>query len=139
MFNFTQNWDELIETEKEMKSNELKNLIKFVDLYNSEIPEIVKELTGSSISEEHADVILTTGHKSKGREWDEVEIGEDFFLPKKRVQDEEGNSEEVVNLAAIKDPELINLFYVAVTRAKKKLLLNADLDLLIKGGVLVQK
>jgi len=59
------------------------------------------------VDEADADITLTTAHKSKGREWDNVLLGSDFRMPK--AAGGEFNSEE------------LNLLYVAVTRAKKVL------------------
>lgn len=56
------------------------------------------------------DVILTTAHKAKGREWDVVILAEDFGDP----YDKEGN------WIGLNDMER-NLLYVAATRAKKVL------------------
>lgn len=52
----------------------------------------------------HPDLLITTAHKSKGREWDVVQLGGDF--PKPYTTDAE---------------EEKRLFYVAMTRAKKVL------------------
>jgi hypothetical protein len=60
----------------------------------------------ASVSEQTADIIVTTAHKSKGREWNRVKIAEDFEPPK------EGNEPSHADLC---------LAYVAVTRAKLEL------------------
>lgn len=53
------------------------------------------------------DILLTTAHKSKGKEWDSVIIGDDFDLKTiMKREDEEGF-----------DQQEVNLFYVACTRA----------------------
>ena len=58
-----------------------------------------------------ADIIVTTAHKSKGLEWDCVVILKGFIdLTKDDVEQEE-----------------INLFYVAITRAKKRLISHTTL------------
>ena len=55
----------------------------------------------------HYDVLLTTAHKSKGKEWDSVIIGDDFDLKTiLKSETEEGY-----------DQQEVNLFYVACTRA----------------------
>lgn len=58
-------------------------------------------------------VILTTAHKSKGREWDTVVLADDF----PSVFDNKGK------FVGLEDQER-NLVYVAVTRAKKNLYFN---------------
>ena len=55
---------------------------------------------------------LVTAHKSKGLEWDEVELDEDML----RWDDEEGDLDEL--LKELKSNQTLNLLYVAVTRAK---------------------
>lgn len=60
----------------------------------------------ASVSEQTADIIVTTAHKSKGREWNRVKIAEDFEPPK------EGTEPSHADLC---------LAYVAVTRAKLEL------------------
>lgn len=65
-------------------------------------------------SKDGADVLLTTAHKSKGMEWDNVIVADDF--PIKRDMKENTNVQEV------------NLFYVACTRAIKTLQLPYELQ-----------
>src|SRR5690606_35586007 len=57
------------------------------------------------------DLVVSTAHKAKGREWDWVRIGPDFPQPS---EDENG---ELVLPAA----EELRLAYVTVTRAKERL------------------
>lgn len=66
---------------------------------------------------DNPDVILTTAHKAKGREWDIVVLANDFPSP----LDQDGR---YIGLS----PEETNLLYVAVTRAKKKLLYNDTVE-----------
>ena len=58
--------------------------------------------------ERGADVILSTAHKAKGREWRSVQIAGDFREPK---EDDDGQQREVPRAEMM-------LSYVAVTRAK---------------------
>jgi len=92
-------------------------VVKYQNLYYElEINEVSKE--------RNAEVILTTGHKSKGLEWDNVYISKDFSesICKARL----GETEHI-------DDEF-NLIYVACTRARKKL--NIDMDTAISIGLL---
>lgn len=61
--------------------------------------------------ESSADVVISTAHKAKGREWNRVRIGDDFRPPKK---DDDGGPGEP-------SPTEAMLAYVAVTRAKTAL------------------
>jgi hypothetical protein len=56
--------------------------------------------------EKDADVVVSTAHKAKGREWDVVRLGSDFSSPK--------------DGAMLGDSEL-RLLYVAATRASRHL------------------
>lgn len=86
----------------------------------SRVAKIIKQgeaLRYIDILEKHydvdePDVVLTTAHKSKGREWDIVVLGEDFPDVYKDGQ-----------FVGLTVPER-NLLYVACTRAKKVLVLN---------------
>ena len=66
-------------------------------------------------SSEDAPITLTTCHKSKGREWDQVILAEDF-----RVVTESTPQEE------------LNLLYVGATRAKKVLEINEAVEAAIE-------
>ncbi len=58
-----------------------------------------------------------TAHKAKGLEFDYVQLGDDFFSVLERDPDDQIDE--------------FNLSYVAVTRAKKGLFLNKDLQKLL--------
>lgn len=80
----------------------------FVDLIDEHGPNKVIGIVDNLVSEQHADVIVSTAHKAKGREWDKVRIAPDFREPKKT---EDGQLGEIGRESAM-------LAYVAVTRAK---------------------
>ena len=61
--------------------------------------------------EKEADIVLTTAHKSKGLEWNNVLLADDFFQIVK-------NDQEIV-LPDVIPIEDLNLLYVAITRAKE--------------------
>jgi superfamily I DNA/RNA helicase len=72
-----------------------------------------------TISEDEADVILSTAHKSKGREWDKVKLANDFKQIESLAQARDENKDFAIN------PEEFNLLYVAITRAKRMLDVSA--------------
>ncbi|MBF0398070.1 MAG: ATP-dependent helicase [Desulfobacterales bacterium] len=88
---------------------EIKSRCNIVEKYKNKIPKLVKDITDNSVDVEDAEIILTTAHKSKGMEFNQVKITNDFS---KLVENED--------LTDV-DSEEINLIYVAVTRAKYKL------------------
>ena len=65
----------------------------------------------SGEEEDEIDVIVTTAHKSKGLQWDNVRIFDDFWGPRKNKKGEE----------EMPSDEELRLAYVALTRAQKKL------------------
>lgn len=112
-------WSELLEYSKE--DVEVKRLVNIASRYDVEnfisALEKVKNCTDP-------DVILTTAHKSKGLEFDNVIVANDFKFGKKEL---------------LEMPEQeINLLYVACTRAKKTLQLPDKLQEYMKGLHAVQ-
>lgn len=92
---------------------DLKLLVDLVDEYGPDF--IIRELD-HTVSEARADLIVSTAHTSKGREWDRVKLADDFVR-------------EGLNLSV----EELRLLYVAVTRAK--LVLDAlSVPMLLGGG-----
>ena len=72
-----------------------------------------------------AEVILTNAHKSKGLEFDNVYLCNDF----KSYYDKNGNKLAITP----NHNEELNLLYVALTRAKKRLRVNKTLEQIIKN------
>lgn len=92
---------------------EVKALVRVVEEYRSQIPRIYAAMKAAEMPvETRANITLTTAHKAKGLEWDQVHLADDFIeLPA---------SEET-------DPEEINLLYVALTRAISAVRLPANM------------
>ena len=65
---------------------------------------LIRVLESTVASEDKADLITTTAHKAKGREWDTVGLTNDFLLARNNQPPDESE---------------IRLFYVAMTRARK--------------------
>lgn len=94
-------WREVEEfVDEESAGSDLK---VFVRIINKHGPEAIMDLADSVVDEEKADVVVSTAHKAKGREWDTVRIAPDFRQP------EEGE---------VPTREEAMLAYVAVTRAR---------------------
>jgi hypothetical protein len=89
-------------------SGSLKVLVKLVDEHT---PERILQIVKSLVDERQADVIISTAHKAKGREWDRVRIGSDFREPRR---------DKVTGRPIWVKDELM-LAYVAETRARKVL------------------
>ena len=103
-------WSDVVEYSESDTGADLKLLVKLIKEHDVDsLISSLKEV--DSNSEKNADIVLSTAHKSKGREWGSVELADDFRTPKSN-----GFSDEEVNL-----------LYVAATRAKNKLdITNCD-------------
>jgi AAA domain/UvrD-like helicase C-terminal domain len=72
-----------------------------------------------------ADFTLTTAHKSKGLEWDEVTLSQDMLIVK----------EDETLEGVLFEVQCLELLYVALTRAKYRVNLPENINYLIKYGV----
>jgi superfamily I DNA/RNA helicase len=107
-------WRDVVEYAELETSGE--NLATFVRLINAYGPREVLRIIGTLATDEaDADVVISTGHKAKGREWGAVKIADDF-KPTPRRNPETGD---------LIEPEMTDearmLAYVAVTRAQYRL------------------
>lgn len=78
-----------------------------VNLINEHTPQRLIEFIDSMCAEPLADVVMSTAHKAKGREWNRVQIADDFAIKKGKD-------------GTLSKSELM-LAYVAITRAKLEL------------------
>lgn len=93
-----------------------RTLLRIVERYGHQVPALVRTLAKAArTDEDDADVVVTTIHRSKGREWDTVELWGDLArIPTSRR-------------ALYRDPDRdgaeaeLRLAYVAVTRARSLL------------------
>ncbi len=96
-------WDDLVECSEE--DPELKRVKHIVT--KGLVSRYVKQLTDLAHSKsKFYDILLTTAHKSKGRQWDQVVLADDY--------------PDIESFKEISDQER-NLIYVAATRAVKTL------------------
>jgi UvrD-like helicase family protein len=106
-------WHDVVEY---AEGESTENLATFVRLINAYGPREVLRIIGALVANEaDADVVISTGHKAKGREWPAVRIADDF-KPTPRRDPETGD---------LVEPEMTDearmLAYVAVTRAQRRL------------------
>lgn len=106
-------WGDLVNEAQSEPS--MGKLVKIVQ--EGRAQEVINNLNYSEKSESTADVILTTSHKAKGLEWDQVVLADDF----KSAFDNKGKLQKV-------DQEEDNLLYVACTRARKVLKPNSVVE-----------
>jgi hypothetical protein len=87
---------------------DLKVLVNLIDDYGT---EKVIQIANRCVDERDAEIVVSTAHKAKGREWKKVQIASDFREPGK---DDDGEDREMARSE-------IMLAYVAVTRAQEVL------------------
>lgn len=110
-------WADMVE-EAKMVGGELARI---VNLISQSRAGMVLEVLASYTKPVNPEIILTTGHKSKGREFDTVVLADDF----PSCYNEDG---EWVGLDEMEE----NLLYVAATRARKVLIYNETVAEILK-------
>jgi ATP-dependent exoDNAse (exonuclease V) beta subunit len=106
------------EVQEFAKSREGEHLMTFVNLVDSRSEKQLMWALNRSVEPEKADIVISTTHKAKGREWPSVQLTDDFVKvdPKtKQVSAEE-----------------LRLLYVAMTRAQKELELPETIQKFLK-------
>lgn len=113
--------DDLADYVKKTEDVQLGMMIDIVNEYGNEIPGIIKEIKNKHIEndeKENADMIFSTVHRSKGMEYDAIQIVNDFINEEKL---EKLNPDQLKNADLAKLNEEINLLYVAITRTKNSI------------------
>ncbi|MBM7555283.1 UvrD-helicase domain-containing protein [Halanaerobacter jeridensis] len=117
-------YEEMKQYAENVNDLELKYLIKVVDKYKGQIPDYVKRINRFALDNKaQADIILSTLHRAKGLEYQQLVLEDDFLdvaLIKKLLDKGKITAEEV--------SEEINIIYVALTRAAGVLELNESLS-----------
>lgn len=117
--------DELAEYAELIDDREVKSRCKVVTKYGTDIPRLIEQIERNALPPVVGNeasrvgdnrVILTTGHKSKGLEFDHVKLADDFMS----LIDDEGKLLDITK-ASTQDIEEVNIQYVSVTRAKATL------------------
>ncbi|KAM9028804.1 F-box DNA helicase 1 isoform 1-T1 [Ara ararauna] len=132
---FIKKWEEtqgfigLKEYAKHVNDKELQTKIDIVEKYRERIPELVRQIESSHVPDEaRADYLIGTVHQAKGLEFDTVLLADDFV----QVQAPGGNYQiRTDTIIDIYPEDEWNLLYVAVTRAKKCLLMSKSLEHLL--------
>lgn len=103
-------WAELQDyVEHDEGGADLKVFVSLADRYGLDVLTETLEQLGDD--EKRADVVISTAHKAKGREWDTVRVAPDFRPPK---PNDDGSPGRVTREDAM-------LAYVTVTRARRGL------------------
>ena len=123
-------WKELLEYIDQMEDFELGTLCNLVKKYRGEIFSLLKKLKTHERSKHEANVVFSTGHKSKGLEYEKVHVLPDFldkkkfalFLDSLKDFPKEAKEKKIQFFY-----EEINLLYVAVTRAMREVFILGDI------------
>jgi hypothetical protein len=108
LFLFT-TWGEVQDyAESDPEAQSLRTIVNLIDTFGPET--IIAAVAGLS-DERDAEIVVSTAHKSKGREWNTVRIGDGFHSP--------AFTEDGTQRPLRKDEA--RLIYVAVTRARNVL------------------
>jgi F-box protein 18 (helicase) len=119
-----ENFEVMEQLAYDLDDAELKQLCRVVRHYGPRIPALVSQIERAAVATPAAaQVCLSTAHKTKGLEFDQVALADDF--------------PSLVHIPAAElDPEEVNLLYVAVTRAVEVLEINTSLrDVLERADV----
>ncbi|MFE9449596.1 AAA family ATPase [Streptomyces sp. NPDC006739] len=111
-----ENWNEVKEyAESDEDASTLQTFVRLVDRYTPQgLINMIRDLVPEEARDEETrpELVVSTAHKSKGREWDQVQVWSDFPQPK-----EDTKTGELILPAQDK----LRLAYVTVTRARKRL------------------
>lgn len=117
-----QSFDELAKLAEESDDRELKHLVRVVENYGDRIPDLIDEIKSrhddapkdrwEAFRDSFKGIFLMTAHKSKGLEFDQVWLTDDYV---EFFEDGHELSPDEI------EPEEINVLYVALTRARAAL------------------
>jgi F-box protein, helicase, 18 len=118
-------FDDLCELADEAEDPELKHLVRVVQDYGRRVPALIDEIKSRHVDVGKQDwrrfdgVFFSTAHKSKGLEFEQVWLADDFlrfFEDGRELRVDEVEQEE------------INILYVALTRARAAIRLCASFE-----------
>ncbi|XP_014738013.1 PREDICTED: F-box DNA helicase 1, partial [Sturnus vulgaris] len=132
---FIRKWEEsegfvgLKEYSQRVEDRDLQAKICIVEKYKARIPELLLSIQSCHVGQQGlADFLIGTVHQAKGLEFDTVCVSDDFV----QIPSATGAFLRRINLTLSRTPEdEWNLLYVAVTRAKKCLLMSKSLENLL--------
>ncbi len=103
---------------RETSDKEILSLVSVVNQYRSALPELMDKVVSQACANAaDADVLLLTAHRSKGLQFDQVLLDDDY----QELVDKRGRR-TVVDAAEFEQE--VNLLYVAMTRAKSAIQFN---------------
>lgn len=117
-------WGAMLQFNHKYQDPDITFLAKLIKEHGASFKNIIKQIENACyVGENEAAVTLSTIHKSKGREWDNVVLEDDFII---------FNNEVPLEEILVYDVEELNLIYVGVTRTKANLLLSTGVSSFLK-------
>ena len=120
---------------RETADKDILSVVSVVKEYGAALPRLIDQVTASACAQPgEASLLLMTAHRSKGLEFDQVQLDDDFH----DLVDKQGRP----NLGAMDAhafEQEVNLLYVALTRARHAVALNPQLQAVldaVQGGKL---
>lgn len=114
-------WNEVVEF---ARTDEGAHLVTFVNLVEKRGEKQLMWALNRTVDEENADLVISTGHRSKGREWKSVRLMDDFLRSSPGDRNDRGP-----------DPAELRLLYVALTRARESLEVPDPILKFIERGI----
>ncbi|TBA34777.1 UvrD-helicase domain-containing protein [Rhizobium ruizarguesonis] len=118
-------WNEVVEF---ARTDEGAHLVMFVNLVEKRGEKQLMWALNRTVDEEKADLVISTAHKSKGREWKSVRLMDDFLRSSPTDKENSGP-----------DPAEMRLLYVALTRAKESLDVPSTIMDFVERGIAPQR
>lgn len=124
-----ESWDELKEITEITQDSTMKRLIQLIEKYRGRSLDFIEHLhEADRRQEDEVNVILTTAHKSKGREWSQTVLCEDLALDEELLRKIDKNTDDL----SATETEAVNLLYVAVTRCENAIKLDPSVRMNLK-------
>jgi superfamily I DNA/RNA helicase len=120
--------EELEDYIEKTEENQLAMMVDIVKEYGNKIPDIIKLIKEKHVEnneKEKAEMVFATVHRSKGMEYDAVQLVNDFISEEELETLTERSKADQLNLPKLN--EEINLLYVAVTRTKNSIYIPENL------------
>ncbi len=114
------NVEDLVDYIEKTEDRELGMMVDIVREYGNEIPAIIQSIKDKHVdNKDEAEIVFSTVHRSKGMEYDVVQIVNDFVSEELLIKQKENKNEEN-KYSPAKINEEINLLYVAITRTRNR-------------------
>jgi hypothetical protein len=107
-----ENWTQVVEFSETEEGEDLRTFVQLVEQHGER--KLWAAVSSAQEKEEASDIVLSTAHKAKGREWESVRLAPDFLSSRLNGVDPSAEAE-------------VRIFYVAMTRAKQHLSVDPEM------------